>query len=101
MSDKGKIRVSSEINSSEIKSSEINSDEIKSGESNSSESNSSDKCKNGAAVAIHFCLSPAVPGCGDLQRLAIWYCPGMSQERPKAPPQRLEVTNTPSSVDLM
>ena len=30
MSDKGKIRVSSEIKSSEIKSSEINSDEIKS-----------------------------------------------------------------------
>ena len=62
MSDKGKIRVSSEINSSEIKSSEINSDEIKSGESNSSESNSSDKGKNGAAVAIRFVYPPAVPG---------------------------------------
>ena len=62
MSDKGKIRVSSEINSSEIKSSEINSDEIKSGESNSSESNSSDKGKNSAAVAIRFCLSPCGTG---------------------------------------
>ena len=57
MSDKGKIRVSSEINSSEIKSSEINSDEIK-----SSESNSSDKGKNSAAVAIRFCLSPCGTG---------------------------------------
>ena len=61
MSDKGKIRVSSEINSSEIKSSEINSDEIKSGESNSSESNSSDKGKN-RAVAIRFCLPPCGTG---------------------------------------